>query len=55
MNVKAFQELMSILRTNETRYIKCHETCKCKCRLDASVCNNKQRWKKINADVNAKN
>ena len=21
-----------------------HETCKCKCRLDASVCNNKQRW-----------
>ena len=22
-----------------------HKTCKCKCRLDASVCNNKQRWK----------
>ena len=21
-----------------------HETCKCKCRLDASVCKNKQRW-----------
>ena len=31
-------------RINETRYIKWHETCKCKCRLDASVCNNKQRW-----------
>ena len=31
-------------RTNETRHIKCYETCKCKCRLDASVCNNKQRW-----------
>ena len=31
-------------RTNETRHIKCHETCKCKCRLDASVWNNKQRW-----------
>ena len=31
-------------RTNETRYIKWHETCKCKCRLDASFCNNKQRW-----------
>ena len=30
-------------RTNETRHIKWHETCKCKCRLDASVCNNKQR------------
>ena len=31
-------------RTNETRYIKWQETCKCKCRLDTSVCNNKQRW-----------
>ena len=31
-------------RTNETRHIKWHKTCKCKCRLDASVCNNKQRW-----------
>ena len=31
-------------RTNETRHIKWHETCKCKCRLDASVCKNKQRW-----------
>ena len=30
-----------ILRTNETRHIKWHETCKCKCRLDVSVCNNK--------------
>ena len=33
-----------MLRTNETRYIKLHETCKCKCRLDASICNKKQRW-----------
>ena len=31
-------------RTNETRYIKWHETRKCKCRLDASVCNDKQPW-----------
>ena len=31
-------------RANEARHIKCPETCKCKCRLDASVCNNKQRW-----------
>ena len=31
-------------RTNETRHIKWHKTCKCKCRLDPSVCNNKQRW-----------
>ena len=41
LNVTLFN-LMS--RTNKTRQIKCHETCKCKCRLDASVCNNKQRW-----------
>ena len=39
MSVKVFNV---ISRTNET-YIKWHETCKCKCRLDASVCNNKQR------------
>ena len=31
-------------RTNETRDIKWDETCKCKCRLDANVFNNKQRW-----------
>ena len=31
-------------RTNETRHIEEHKTCKCKCRLDASVCNNKQGW-----------
>ena len=41
INVKVFT-LMS--RTNETRHIKWHENCKCKCRLDASVCNNEQRW-----------
>ena len=41
LNIKVFN-LMS--RTNETRHTKWHKTCKCKCRLDASVCNNKQRW-----------
>ena len=40
-NIKVFN-LMS--RTNETRHIKWHKTCKCRCRLDASICNNKQRW-----------
>ena len=30
--------------TNETRHKKWHKTCKCRCRLDASICNNKQRW-----------
>ena len=39
LNVKVFN-LMS--KTNETIHMKWHETCKCKCRLDASVCNNKQ-------------
>ena len=39
LNVKVFN-LMS--RTNETRHIAWHEMCRCECRLDASVCNNKQ-------------
>ena len=41
LNVKVFN-LMS--RTNEARHIEWHETCKCKCKLDASSCNNKQCW-----------
>ena len=28
----------------KTRHIELHETGKYKCRLDESVCNNKQRW-----------
>ena len=43
LNIKVFN-LMSI--TNETKNIKWHETCKCDCRLDAIVCNKKQRWNK---------
>ena len=31
-------------RTNENRHIEWHETYKCKCRLDGSICNNKQEW-----------
>ena len=42
-------------RTNETRHMKWHETCKCKCRLNASVCNNKDNKIKINAGLNAMN
>ena len=42
-NIKVFN-LMS--RTYETRHVKWHETCKCKCRLDASVCNSEQRGNK---------
>ena len=41
INVEAFN-LMSF--SNQTRHIEWHETYKCKCRLDASVCNNKQIW-----------
>ena len=48
LNVKVFN-LMS--RTNETRPIKWHETCRCQFRLHAIVCNNKQRWNNANANV----
>ena len=51
MNIKVFN-LMS--RTNESRDIKWPEACKCKFRLDASVCNDKNVGIMINADVNAK-
>ena len=43
LNVKVFN-LMS--RTNETRHIEWYKTCKCECRLDVIVCNNKQSWNK---------
>ena len=43
LNVKVFN---LISRNNETRHKEWHETRKCKCRLDVSVCNNKQRWNK---------
>ena len=33
-------------RTNKTRFIKWHEKCTCTYRLDAIICNNKQRWNK---------
>ena len=38
LNVKVYN-LMS--RTNERRHREWYETCKCKCRLDANVFNNK--------------
>ena len=31
-------------RINETRHVSWHETCECKRRLDASVCNDNQCW-----------
>ena len=41
LNFRVFN-LMS--RTNEARFIKWRETCKCICRLDGIICNSKQRW-----------
>ena len=43
LNVKVFN-LMS--RTNETRFIEQHETCKWECKFGKNICNNKQRWYK---------
>ena len=39
LNVKVFNPMS---RNNQMRHIEWHERCKCKYRLDASVCNNKQ-------------
>ena len=39
VNVKVFN-----LRTNETRQIEWHKTCKCECKFGANVFNNKQPW-----------
>ena len=41
INARVFNLLS---RTNERRHIEWHGTCKYMCRLDASVCNSKQRW-----------
>ena len=32
------------MRLNETRNVLWHESCKCVCKLNSSVCNNKQIW-----------
>ena len=34
----------SLMRLNETRNVLWHESCKCVCKLNSSVCNNKQIW-----------
>ena len=33
-----------LMRLNETRNVLWHESCKCICKLNSSVCNNKQIW-----------
>ena len=41
VNMKVYSFLM---RLNETRNVLWHESCKCVCRLNSSVCNSKQIW-----------
>ena len=41
INMKVYNFLM---RLNETRNVLRHESCKCICKLNSSVCNNKQIW-----------
>ena len=41
VNIKVYNFLM---RLNETRNVLWHESCKCVCKLNSSVCNNKQIW-----------
>ena len=42
VNMKVYNFLM---RLNETRNVIWHESCKCVCRLNSSVCKSKQIWK----------
>ena len=41
VNIKVYNFLM---RLNETRNVLWHESCKFVCKLNSSVCNNKQIW-----------
>ena len=41
VNMRVYNFLM---RLNDTRNVLWHESCKCVCRLDSSVCNSKQIW-----------
>ena len=43
VNLKIF-DLMSL--KSKTKQIIFHESCKCVCRLDGIICNNKQKWNK---------
>ena len=41
INMKVYNFLIML---NETRNVLWHESCKCVCKLNSSVCNNKQIW-----------
>ena len=42
VNMQVYNFLM---RLNEARNVLWHESCKCVCKLNSSICNNKQIWK----------
>ena len=42
VNMQVYNFLMTL---NETHNVLWHESCKCVCKLNSSVCNNKQIWK----------
>ena len=44
VNMRVYNFLRSL---NETRNVLWHESCKCMCRLNASVCNSKQIWNSV--------
>ena len=41
VNMQVYNFLMSL---NETGNVLWHESCRCVCKLNSSVCNNKQIW-----------
>ena len=41
LNMQAYNFLMML---NEIRNVLWHESCKCRCKLNSSICNNKQIW-----------
>ena len=44
LSVPGILKRVNIKRLNETRSVLWHESCKCVCKLNSSVCNNKQIW-----------
>ena len=51
MNLKVFD---MVSWSNQIKQIKWHESCKCECKLNSSVCNNKENGVKIDVSVNVK-
>ena len=49
VNMQVYNFLM---RLKETRNVLWHESCKCVCKLNSSVCNNKQIWNDDTCDTN---